>query len=64
MIINKYTLIRLIVDNYVDKEDSEYYEYLLNKYANMNTDDFDEIVNQSFNNKIKKYGNYYILNQV
>ena len=62
MIINKYTLIRLIVDNYVDKEDSEYYEYLLNKYANMNTDDFDEIVNQSFNNKIKKYGNYYILN--
>ena len=62
MIINKYTLLRLIVDNYVDKEDSEYYEYLLNKYANMNTDDFDEIVNQSFNNKIKKYGNYYILN--
>ena len=62
MILNKYTLIRLIVDNYVDKEDSEYYEYLLNKYANMNTDDFDEIVNQSFNNKIKKYGNYYILN--
>ena len=62
MILNKYTLIRLIVDNYVDKEDSEYYEYLINQYANMNTDDFDEIVNQSFNNKIKKYGNYYILN--
>ena len=62
MILNKYTLIRLIVDNYVDKEDTEYYEYLINQYANMNTDDFDEIVNQSFNNKIKRYGKYYILN--
>ena len=62
MIFNKYTLIRLIADNYVDKEDSEYYEYLINQYANMNTDDFDDIVYKSFNNKIKKYGNFYILN--
>lgn len=62
MILNKYTLIRLIADNYVDKEDTEYYDYLINYYANMNIDDFDYIVNQSFNNKIKKYGNYYILN--
>lgn len=61
MILNKYTLIRLIADNYVDKDDSEYYDYLINYYANMNTDDFDFIVYQSFNNKIKKYGNYYIL---
>lgn len=61
MILNKYTLIRLIADNYVDREDDEYYDYFINKYANMNKDDFDEIVNQSFNNKIKRYGNYYIL---
>ena len=60
MILNKHTLIMMIVNNYTT--DIDYIDYLINHYAKMNKDIFDSMVIESFNSKIKPFGKFYILN--